>query len=132
MSRVQSSSSASTVGIKDTAGNPLTSTDGALDVNAVIGPSGFDILTPGYPTQVSVGTSSIPLLIANTNRKYAHIANNSGESIFIQYSSQAALNQGVRIPPRGFYTLGSNNLWLGDVNAIGVMSNQLIDVLEGE
>lgn len=33
MSRVQSSSSASTVGIKDTSGNPLTSTSGALDVN---------------------------------------------------------------------------------------------------
>lgn len=33
MSRVQSSSSASTVGIKDSAGNALTSTDGALNVN---------------------------------------------------------------------------------------------------
>lgn len=33
MSRVQSSSSASTVGIKDSAGNALTSTDGALNVS---------------------------------------------------------------------------------------------------
>lgn len=35
MSKVQSSSSASTVSIKDTAGNILTSTGGALDVNIV-------------------------------------------------------------------------------------------------
>lgn len=35
MSKVQSSSSASSVSIKDTAGNSLTSTDGALDVNIV-------------------------------------------------------------------------------------------------
>lgn len=35
MGRVTSSSSASTVGIKDTAGNDLTSTSGALDVNVI-------------------------------------------------------------------------------------------------
>lgn len=35
MARVQSSSAASSVNIKDTAGNELTSTGGALDVNVV-------------------------------------------------------------------------------------------------
>lgn len=130
MSRVQSSSSASTVGIKDTAGNSLTSTNGALDVNADIS-NGFDTLAVG-PTQVLIGLASSLLLDANPNRKYAHISNNSGQTIFIQYASGAALNQGIKIPPNALFTIESNNLWLGTINAIGVMSNQLIDILEGE
>lgn len=128
MSRVQSSSSASTVGIKDTAGNSLTSTDGALDVNTA---NGFNTLT-APPGQTAVSTDSSQLFAANPNRKYAHIVNNSGEQIFIQYSTAAAINQGIRIPARGFYTIESTNLWLGAINAIGVSPNQLVDILEGE
>lgn len=118
----------SEVNIHDSAGNALTSVNGALNTNQ----QGFSALSPGFPTQVSVGTSSIQLFAVNPNRKYAHIVNNSSEQIFIQYSVMASINQGIRIPPRGFFTLESNNLWLGIINAIGVISNQLIDVLEGE
>lgn len=130
MSRVQSSSSASTVGIKDTAGNALTSSNGALDVNANLA-NGFDTLAIG-PTQVTIGLTSSLLLDANPNRKYAHISNNSGQTIFIQYQAGAVLNQGIKIPPNALYTIESNNLWLGTINAIGVTAGQLIDILEGE
>lgn len=133
MSRISTSSSGGNVNIQDTNGNPITSTGGALDVNVISeGSEGFSALSPGFPTQVSIGTNSTQVFPLNLNRKYAHIMNNSNEEIFIQYQASAALNQGIRIPPGGFFTLESNNLWLGTVNAIGVMSNQLIDILEGE
>lgn len=132
MARISTSSSGGNVNIQDTNGNPLTSTAGALNVTGSLSISdGFSNLTPGTPTQIAVGTTSISLIAANPNRKYAHIVNNSGETIFIQYSVAAALNQGIKLTPGSFYTIESNNLWLGDINAIGLIANQLIDILEG-
>jgi len=132
VSRISTSSSGGNVNIQDTNGNAITSTNGALNVNASSDPAGFNSITPGTGGQVSVTTVSTTLLNANPNRKYAHVVNNSNDEIFIQYASAAALNQGIRIPSGGFYTIESNNLWLGIVNAIGVTNPQLIDVLEGE
>lgn len=132
MARISTSSSGGNVNIQDTNGNPINSTGGALNVTGNLTVSdGFDTLTPGTPTQLSVGTTSTTLFVANPNRKYAHIVNNSGETIFIQYSVAAALNQGIKLSAGSFFTIESTNLWLGEINAIGVMSNQLIDILEG-
>lgn len=44
MGRITSSSSASTIGIKDTAGNALTSSSGALDINVIS-------TTPSFPQE---------------------------------------------------------------------------------
>lgn len=131
MARIGTSSSGGVVSIQDTTGNPITATDGALNVN-VETEKGFINLTPGTPTQIPVGTFSTLLMDVNPNRKYAHIFNNSGQTIYIQYSSSAALNQGIKLTNGSFYTIESNNLWLGAINAIGVVSNQLIDILQGE
>lgn len=110
-----------------------TDLSGALKITGSISVGeGFNTISPGFPTQISVGTTSIQLFAANNNRKYAHIFNNSSETIFIQYQVSAALNQGVKIQAGSFFTLDSNNLWLGIINGIGLMANQLIDVLEGE
>lgn len=106
-------------------------TDASGNLKTVGFDGGFDTLSPGYPTQVSVSTTSILLLPANNIRKYAHIANNSSNAIFIQYNVSAALNQGIKIGPGGFYTLDTANLYRGDINAIGLMNGQFIDVLEG-
>lgn len=92
---------------------------------------GFNALSPGYPTQVAVGISSIQLIASNANRKYFHIFNNSSQPIYIQYQVSAALNQGIRINSGTFFTLDSENLWLGAINGIGFIAGQLIDVLEG-
>lgn len=107
--------------------------DGSINVqgNITVG-EGFSNITPGYPTQVSVGTNSTELFPANPNRKYVHVFNNSQEVIFLQYQVSAALNQGIKIQPGTFFTLDSTNLWLGAINAIGLISNQLIDCLSGE
>lgn len=132
MARLSTSTSGGAVQIEDSNGNAITATGGALNVNDVSQANGFGGLSPGSPGQIPVGTTSVLLLAANPNRKYAHIANNSGQNIYIQYQVGAALNQGIKIPPNGLYTIESSNLWLGIINAIGVASNQLIDILEGE
>lgn len=132
MSRAQSSSSASTVGIKDTDGNLLVvNPDGSINTSST-GMSGFNTLSPGYPTQLLVDTAaSTVLLPANNDRVYAHIFNNSAAAIYIQFQAPAALNQGIRINPGNYYVIDKSSLWLGAVNAIALVSNQLIDVLEG-
>lgn len=128
---------ATEIGGVDAAGNLvpiLVTPTGQVEVTGTFTPgaAGFSIISPGYPTQVSVGTVSTQLFAVNANRVYAHIFNNSSQMIFIQYEVSAALNQGIRVNPGSFFTLNSDNLWLGIINAIGVMSGQLIDVLEGE
>lgn len=91
---------------------------------------GFSTLSPGYPTQVNVGTTSVLVLPANSDRRFAHIFNNTQHPVFIQYQSDAALNQGIRLNPGTYFELTGNDLWLGDVNAIALIDNQLLDVLE--
>lgn len=91
---------------------------------------GFSDLSPGYPTQLSVGTTSMELLPANAARRYAHVFNNTANAIYIQYSSAAALNQGIKLNPGNYFILSGDDLWLGVVNAIALIPNQLIDVLE--
>lgn len=121
---VTGGSGGNNVNITAVGGNPVTTT---LPVSI----GGFSSLSPGYPTQVAVGITSVIIIASNPLRKYAHVANNSGAAIYIQYAVSAALNQGVKISPGGFFTLEIENLWTGDVNAIGLVSGQLIDVLEG-
>lgn len=112
---------------QSSAGRSQVNVSGPVDVEAV----GFDTLT-NPPGQVAVALTTTLLLAANPNRKYAHISNNSGNPVFIQFDTAAVLNQGIRIPAFGLYTIESNNLWLGSINAISVVAGTLIDILEGE
>lgn len=112
---------------QSSAGRSSVNVSGPVDVES----SGFDTLSSA-PTQVTVNLVSVELFAANPNRKYAHISNNSGHTIFIQYAVSAVLNQGIKLAPNTLYTLDFNNLWLGSVNAISDVSGLLIDILEGE
>lgn len=115
MSRVTQSSS----------GRSNVSITGPVEVDS----SGFDT---GTPAQVTISTNSIELFAANPDRKYAHIMNNSGQTIYIQYASPAAIGQGIIVRSNTLYTIDFNNLWLGSVNAIGVAASQIIDIFQGE
>lgn len=110
---------------------PVSVTDsGAINVVGDLTVSeGFETISVG-PTQISIGTVSTQLLAANANRLYAHIINNTSNEIYIQYSSAAALNQGLKLQAGGTLFVSGGDLWLGAVNAIALMPNQLIDVLE--
>lgn len=119
----------------DTTGHLYVSDGGTpLQVTGTFtaGSPGFTTITPGYPTQISVGNSNTVLFPANPNRVYCHIMNNSSATIYIQYQVSAALNQGIKLNPGSLFILDTSNLYLGVINAIGLMANQLIDVLEGE
>lgn len=117
MSRVSQSS----------AGRSSINVTGPVEVES----TGFDTLSGGSPGQITVGITSVTVLAANPNRKYAHISNNSGQTIFIQYAVTASVNQGIKIPNNTLFTLDFNNLWLGSIDAIGVEPGLLIDILEG-
>lgn len=92
--------------------------------------SGFNTLSPGSPTQVTVGGTSGPIFAANASRVYAHIFNNSAGTIYIQYQSAAVVSQGIKIQPGNLYVISGSDLWLGVVNAISGSSSLLIDILE--
>lgn len=103
---------------------------GFLNVNSSSTSTGFATLSA--TGQFALNLVSTEVFPANPNRRYAHIVNNSGNVIYLQYQSPAALNAGIKIPPNTLYTIETNNLWLGSVNAIGVISGQIIDIIEGE
>lgn len=102
---------------------------GPIDV--ITTPAGFSIISPGYPTQVSIDNVSTELFPPNPLAVYRHAVNNSAEVIFVQYGASAALNQGVPLIPRGTFFITGADLFKGQINAIGLINNQLIDVLEG-
>lgn len=91
-----------------------------------------DSFSSGSPTQVSVALTTTLLLAANPNRKYAYISNNTGSTIYIQYQASATFGVGIKLPPNTLYTIETNNLWLGSVNAVSNTGSTLIDVFEGE
>lgn len=115
---------ASTVNIQDSNGNPITATNGSLNVNLAEG------FSNGSPAFITVTNASTLLLAANSNRKYFHITNNSGGPIYIQYGSPAVLGKGIRINAGALYTIGANELWLGAVYAVA-NSSLVIEVFEG-
>lgn len=91
-------------------------------------PTGF--ATPvGAPGQVSVTNVTTQLFAANSSRAYAHIMNNSSQTIYIQFFSSAAIGQGIRLSTGAFFTISGFDLWLGAVNAISP-STALIDTFE--
>lgn len=103
MSRVQSSSSASTVGIKDTAGNALTSTSGALDVNVVsAGSSGTPISLYNEVTSVAAGVLTTILIYTVPAGKSFYLirVEVSGTNI-AEYTVQ--FNSGINSKKRTFY-----------------------------
>lgn len=115
----------------------LVNNDGSINARSTPISGPVDTVAQGFSSlsvtgQATVNLVSIELFPANPNRRYAHIVNNSGNVIYIQYSAPALLNAGIKIPPNTLYTIETNNLWLGSVNAIGVINGQVIDILEGE
>lgn len=129
MARISTSTNGGVVQIEDGNGNPITSTNGALDVNV---DSGFDTLSAGSPGQIAIDSNSTVLLVANTARRYAHFVNNSAQVMYVQYGISAALGQGIRLMPGSMYTIDFNNLWLGSINAVCANTGFFLDVLEGE
>lgn len=106
-----------------------TSSSGGGGGGGAVTPTGFATPVSGSPTQVSVSSTTTTLFAPNATRAYAHIFNNSGETIYIQFSANAVLMQGIRLGPGTFFTISGYELWLGQINAI-CSSTALIDTFE--
>ena len=92
---------------------------------------GFSNVTAGFPTQIAVAASSTILLPANPLRVYAHISNNSGVPVYIQYSANALVGQGIKLNNTSVLFISGSELWLGEINAVSTAGTVNIDVFEG-
>lgn len=154
MSRVTSSSSTGTVSIQDTYGNPITSTNGDLNVNiAGVNPTQNSVLVYNMESAVAVGvtttvvTYTAPaspvvaclLLVSVGGENVAQwTITNSASGVYDQnYTSAAGLNEvfdfktGSSIVPGQI--IGAGNTITVSVNQIGVSAanfNARLQVLE--
>lgn len=90
----------------------------------------FSVVTNTFPTLV--GNTATLILSANTNRKYAYIANSTGTACNIQFSSGTGLSTttGLQIPAKSFYELKGDNLYTGNIYAFA-SSGISLSVTEG-
>lgn len=90
--------------------------------------SGFGQSTPAI---VPVTDVSVTLLNANPLRLFARITNNSTQRIYIQYGINAVYGRGLPLGINGTLTITSDELFLGQINAITNTGSVDIDVIEG-
>ena len=105
-----------------------------LPVSGTFTPSspGFSSFGQSTPKVVTVTDISTQLLAANPLRKFAWIVNNSTTRIYIQYGISAVYQRGRPIGPNSTYTITTEELFLGAINAITQTGASVdIDVLEG-
>ena len=118
------------IAIKNGANQLAINADGSINVvGGTSANTGFS--TVNASAQISVGTTSTTLILANTNRKYFHIVNNSNNVVFVQYAGAAVLNRGIKLNVGAMLTLSGYELFLGQINAISTTTTINLDILEG-
>lgn len=90
----------------------------------------FGNVSNTFPT-LTANTATL-ILASNSNRKYAYIANSTGTSCNIQFSSGTGLTNttGLQIPAKSFYELKGDNLYTGNIYAFASSAISL-SVTEG-
>lgn len=104
---------------------------GAVFVVNPGGSSAWSNFGQSTPKQVTVTSTNTLLLNDNSLRLFASIANNSSQTIYIQYLNDAEWQKGYRISPGGIWVIDGQGLYTGIVNAITNGSPVDIDVIEG-
>ncbi len=81
----------------------------------------------------ALSQTSQRILVENSMRCFAYIANNTGSSIWVSFKNPAIKDQDITIKPNERYEITSHNLWIGDVHFVaGVnQASQFIEVVEG-
>lgn len=84
-------------------------------------------------TKVTVGSSSTPVLSANPDRKYLALVNDSDEVIYVDLSSTAVANEGIRLNASGgsFVMEIGNSMYIGAIAAICASGSKNLTVTEG-
>jgi len=78
--------------------------------------------------KVTVGNSSTAILAVNANRKAAIIVNDSNQTVFLNYSATAVMNEGIRLNASG----GSirEELYTGAITGICSSGSKNVTVTE--
>ena len=88
--------------------------------------------TTATNTKVSVGSSSTSVLALNASRKFAIFVNDSDETIYLNLSGTAVMNEGIRLNANGgSYEINLNNLYTGAVTGICSSGTKNLTVVEG-
>lgn len=88
--------------------------------------------TTATNTKVSVGSSSTSVLASNASRKFAIFINDSDETIYLNLSGTAVMNEGIRLNANGgSYEINLNNLYTGAITGICSSGTKNLTVVEG-
>ena len=83
-------------------------------------------------TFATVGLVSILVVAANPDRVDLELVNDSDGVIYLARGNAAAIGHGIRLNANGgSYGFGTEKLFLGDINAIGVDGQQNLTISEG-
>lgn len=109
--------------------NVVTLPDGSIGLPISVNTVGVSTATN---TKVAVGSSSTSVLVANTDRRFAILVNDSNEDIYIALGATAILNQGIRLNAAGgSLEINSTNLYTGAITAICASGSKNLTVCEG-
>lgn len=102
--------------------------DGTYSVAVAVRP----IAAVGISTGVAIGAGSTPALALNEDRRFAVFVNDSDETIYLNLTGTAVMNQGIRLNANGgSYEINSTNLYTGIVTAICASGAKNLCVTEG-
>ena len=83
-------------------------------------------------TFATVGVASAVVLAANSRRVDADFTNDSDNVIYLARGNDAVVGSGQRINANGgSYHIGTNNLFLGVINAISTVAASNLAISEG-
>lgn len=80
--------------------------------------------TPSIGVAPSGGNTLLPFLAAKASRKGLSIANNSGTTIYLGFSANLTVANGIPLPDGGFYEMVP--LYLGELFAITASGSAII------
>lgn len=84
-------------------------------------------------TSVSVPTTGVQLLPANSKRYYALIVNDSNRKVYLSFGELAAAGLGIPVYPGGFgYQIDRTNLFKGAIFARADTGTAVLKITEGQ
>jgi hypothetical protein len=103
----------------------------------IVGGSGSSTINFGFDTasvpatQVAINAiTSTEVLAANASRAYAHLINNSGQRVWVQYGLSAEIGKGIPLNNGAMLTLSGFELWRGSVHAVSTTGSVNLDIME--
>jgi len=84
------------------------------------------------PTNITISTSSVTVLAANTLRKGVNICNISYGTVSLSFGSAAVIFTGVTLGPGGTFWMDESDYTTAAINAISTQGNTVIAVQEFE